>query len=139
MVRSAHSRPVAISTGRTSTGGSTAGGCVSRPTARCAAAIPRWTISFTGAAIRPLASWSGRALSIFLVALGAHHHSAAANHRTVDSLDHARSIGLGYFNQRMAFAEVDLSDVIARNAALSGNDAHQVADFDAIAGADGHE
>src|SRR4051794_11238375 len=102
MVRLAHSRPVAISTGRTSTGGSAARGSASGPPARCATAVAGWTTSFAGAAIGALPSWSGRALSILLVALSSPHHSAAANHRSVDALDDARRIGLRYFDQRMA-------------------------------------
>jgi len=39
----------------------------------------------------------------------------------------------------MAFAEVDLSNAIARNASLSSYHAHQISDLDAIARTDGHE
>jgi hypothetical protein len=135
MVRSVRSRPVAISTGRTSAARSirwSAPAGSARPASGRRAAISR-------PALGAIASRAGGSLSFLLVAFPAHYHAASADHRTVHSGDDAGRISVGYFNQSMALAQVDLANVIARNSAFAGDRAHQIADLHAIACSDGHE
>ena len=95
--------------------------------------------AITRSALRAIASGAGRALSVLLVALTAHHHPTAADHRAVDSRDDAGRIGFGDLDQSMALAQVDLSDVIAGNSSFAGDRAHQIADLHTITRSDSHE
>src|ERR1700694_2123222 len=135
MVRSVRSRPVAISTGRTSAARSvrwpTATGSA-RPPSRRRAAISR-------PALGTIASWAGRPLSFLFVPLPAHDYTPSADHCAVNSGDNARSISFSDFNQSVALAKVDLANMIARNSAFAGDRAHKIADFHAIACSDSHE
>jgi hypothetical protein len=139
----AHSSAVAISTGRTSARRAVrrAAARCARPSARRAAAIAS---SFTWGTIArapvwALASRPGRALTIFSVALAADDNFSAANHFPVHPLDDALGIGRGDFDERVALAQIDLPNVIARNAAFASDRAHEIADFYSIASADRHE
>src|SRR6267143_863619 len=135
MVRSVRSRPVAISTGRTSAARSvrwSAATGSARPASGRRAAITR-------PALGAIASRAGRSLSFLLVSLPAYHHAPSADHCAVDSGDDAGRISVGDFNQSMAFAEVDLANVIAGNSAFASDRAHQIADLHAIARSDSHE
>ena len=48
-------------------------------------------------------------------------------------------VGFGDLDERVALAEVDLSDVIAGNPALAGDRTHQVARLYTVASSNGHE
>jgi hypothetical protein len=128
MVRSVHSRPVAISVGRTSATRS-----VRRSAAAGSARPASWRgAAITRAAVGAIAFRGGGALSVFLVALSAHYHPTAADHRAVDPRDYAGRIAFGDLDQRMALPQVDLSDAITGNSTLSRDSAHQIADLHTI-------
>jgi hypothetical protein len=118
MVRSAHSRAVAISAGRASAAGSV-GRSASRRTRS--------------------ASWRTAAIAVLFVALTTDDDASSTDHCAIHPRDYTRRVCLGYFDECVAFSEIDLSHVIARNSAFTGDRAHQVADLHAIASADGHE
>src|SRR2546423_15707858 len=135
MVRSDHSRPVAISAGWASAARS-----VRSAAARAIGATARGCTSRTArAAIGAIAARAGEALAILTIAFRANHHAPAANHRSIHPFYYARGILIRDFHEGMALSQVNLSDAIARNASLTRNRAHQVPDFDAVASADGHE
>jgi hypothetical protein len=143
MVRWAHSLAVAISAGRTSTGGS-----IGRTAARCAGTTARRSASITGAlawatiartAVGPLASRPGGTLAILAIPLATHDDFAAPNHLPVHAFYYAGRVRRRDFYERMTFAQVDLSNVIAWNSAFSSDRAHQIANLHAIAGSNRHE
>src|ERR1700674_2960857 len=134
MVRSVRSRPVAISTGRTSAARSV------RWSATTGSARPasRRRSTITRAALGAIGSGTGGSLSFLLVALPAHNYAPSANHRAVDSGDDAGRVSFGDLDQSVALAQIDLSNVIARNSPFARDRTHEIADLHTIARSDSH-
>ena len=88
---------------------------------------------------RTIASRPGGPFPLLLIALGSNDNASTPDHRPVHLCDDASRVGLGDFDERVALAEVDLSDVITRNAAFTGDHAHQVSSLHAVARSDCHE
>lgn len=144
MARSAHSRAVAISAGRDSASRTIRGSASRRARASAwwAAPISAPSVaraSVATASIGTLASRPGRAVAVLLVALSPNNHPAAPDHRAIDALDHTRSVRRRNLNESVTLAEIDFSDVVTGNSAFAGNRAHEIPDFDAITGSDGHK
>jgi len=143
MVRSAHSRAIAISTRWTPAGWSIGRARATRSTRPLAS---RTTVRPI-ASVWPIASRSAvgsipgsrGSLAILSIALAPHDHSPSLDHRAIHSRDHSGRVGLGHFDERVTLLQIDLSDAIAGNSALSGDDAHEISDLDAVARANRHE
>src|SRR3954471_283987 len=140
MVHSARSRPVAISTRCAPTRRSVGWSAAAR---RARTVIARAAVG-TRAAVRP---WSAvravtsacRLFSLVTIALGADDDPTALDHRAVDARDYAGRVGLRDLDEGMALPQIAFADVIAGNPSFARDDSHQVADFDAVPGPDGHE
>src|SRR2546423_10508976 len=105
MVRSVRSRPVAISTGRTSAAGS-----VRRSAStRSARPVPRRRPPITRSALRPIASGTSGSASLLLVALAAHDYAPPADHSAIHSGYDSGGVSFGDLNHTIALAQIHLA------------------------------
>ena len=143
MVRSAHSRAIAISTRLAPAGWSIGRSRTRRRTRPVAPRAAVWPI----ASVRPIASRSAIGpvpgsrgpLTILSIPFAPHDDASTLDHRAVHPRDHSGRVGLGHFYECVTLLQIDLSEAISWNAALSGDDAHEISDLHAIARANCHE
>src|SRR5712691_2930071 len=142
MVRSAHSRPIAIST-RWAPAGWSVGARPARRTravAPCTAVWPIASISSIAprSAVGPVPG-SGGPLPILSISFASDDYAPSLDHRAIHPRDHSSRVGLGHFDEGVTLLQIDLSDAISWNSAFSSDDAHQISNLHAVARANRHE
>src|SRR5258706_16027406 len=143
MVRSAHSRPIAISTRWAPAGWSVGGSRPARRTRALTSCTAVWPIASTWSiaprsALGPVPG-SGGPLAILSISFASDYYAPSLDHRAIHPRDHSGRVGLGHFDEGVTLLQIDLSDAISRNSAFSSDDAHQISDLHAVARANGHE